>query len=131
MKTIIFFVFISFYFSSAQLFAQRTDSSQIQNEENLIDLPAWFGNDEREKIETIEAQDSLEWSDYVQLAVSYAELGAEQSVVAKLIDKSLRVGTSESCNMLNFILNNRDEWSITKKYKKVVYTKLEEHDCGN
>lgn len=46
-----------------------------KSEKNFVDVPYWFSNRENEKIRKIEAMDTLGYHEYIQLSVSYAEIG--------------------------------------------------------
>lgn len=83
-----------------------------------------------ETIRKIEAQDSIEYSDYIQLAVSYAQLDAEESIVEKMIELSLIANWYSSCKMLTSILHARFKWNIATKYGSILSEKLKEYECN-
>jgi len=123
MKTSIILI-ISLYFLATFSYAQNTEEKQDEAEENIIDLPFWFSDTEKETIQKIEAQDTILWSDYVQLAISYAQLNAVDTKIEALIRRALKENTSDSCKMLSFILENKKDWNITKKYGEIVYQQI-------
>lgn len=107
------------------------EGKKVEAQENLIDLPSWLTDSERETIREIEAQDIIDWSDYIQLAISYTQLNADGAKIEKLIKSSLEKNTSDSCKLLNFILKNRKSWNLTYKYGQIVSKQLKSYECNN
>jgi len=111
--------------------SQTSDQIQISNiDTNIIDLPAWFGDNELETIKKIESQKTLDYNDYIQLAVSYAQLDADSSKIGDLVEQSLNANSKEACKTLSFLLDNRSNWKITSQYKDVVNSKLLSFNCN-
>ena len=111
--------------------AQTQENIESLNEEkNIIDLPEWFGDDELETIKKIEAQDSLDYSDYIQLAVSYAQLDSDSTKIGTLVEQALNANTKEACKSFVFLLGNQRNWKITSQYKAVVNAKLISFNCA-
>jgi len=111
--------------------AQTQENIESLNEEkNIIDLPEWFGDDELETIKKIEAQDSLDYSDYIQLAVSYAQLDSDSTKIGTLVEQALNANTIEACKSFVFLLGNQRNWKISSQYKAVVNAKLISFNCA-
>lgn len=108
---------------------KKGNSKEVQEEENIIDLPDWFDNSDMDTILKIEAQDSIDWADYIQLAVSYSQIEGEKSKIETSVENALKANTVKSCEMLGFILENRKDWKITKNHKGLISEKLKAYAC--
>ena len=123
-----FLLFISC--SSDNSTAQSKDMIETSNPEtNIIDLPEWIGDNELETIRKIEAQDSIDYSDYIQLAISYAQIDSDSTIISTLVEKALNANTTEACKSLVHILDHQSKWKITSQYKDVVNSKLLSFNC--
>ena len=105
---------------------ESIETSSIET--NIIDLPDWIGDDEVETIKKIEAQDSLDYNDYIQLAISYAELD-DSTKVGTNVERALIANTNQACKALIFLIANQRDWKITSNYKEVVNSKLTSFNC--
>lgn len=101
------------------------------SEENLIDVPEWAFDDERTKIRKIEAKDTLTYYEYMQLSVSYAEIGGNKLKISAMADSAFLIDKLKSCRDYKFILENQKDWALSEKYNKLVNRKLKKYDCNN
>lgn len=114
--------------SGNQLFGQELKKDSINEEENLIDLP-WFGKTELEAINDIESQDSLIYSDYIQLSFYYAKLGRDNSKIEELVEKAFKLNSKESCDIYSTMIKSSRNYNIIKLYGNIIAKKLEEYEC--
>ena len=97
-------------------------------EANIIDLPDWFGDDEPETIRKIEAQNSRDYADYLQLAVSYAALDDTAKVIFN-IDRALTANTKEACKLLIFQQTYQQDWKISCNHREAITSRLHAFNC--
>lgn len=102
-----------------------------KSEKNLVDVPDWFSEREKEKIRKIEAMHTLGYHEYIQLSVSYAEIGSDSAKVEAMIDSALRLNKVESIKTLNFIIEKQKNWRLSQKYSEIVKEKLRRYDFEN
>lgn len=112
-------------------FAQEAKEESNKEKVNItnIDLPTWFGYTEAEIIKAIEAKENLDWSEYIQLAVSYAELDAEASKISELLDSSFNNDLEASCRRIQSILACDLDWKILTKHRRILKDKLNKYKC--
>ncbi|MCH7401517.1 hypothetical protein ACFOUP_13805 [Belliella kenyensis] len=102
-----------------------------KSEKNLVDVPDWFSERGKEKIRKIEAMDTLGYHEFIQLSVSYAEIGANSAKVGAMIDSALRLNKVESSKTFNFIIEKQKNWRLSQKYSEIVKEKLRRYDFEN
>lgn len=100
------------------------------SEEKLIDVPEWAFEDERTKIQKIEAKDTLAYNEYIQLSVSYAEIGGNKSKISAMADSAFRINPQKSCETFKTILESNNEWTLAQKHSRLINRKLKKYGCS-